>query len=239
MFRKRDLTKRGVSASIIQRIDRKQKGARSGGAGYRQEDFFAVSEMLAAAHRLLEHGEDLWLIQNARALVDDVVTGNGKYSFYQLKTTPGITWEPVHSDFRNQAELCRSCNLHPYELVLVVPSQVDRTRLAREQPRDLKRTSVRWFPKMSRPSDLARPDSPVRKVLRALCAGRAGAGDVTSIAMYAFATVLDRPARPERYAAEAFLKKLRENDSVPIRSRFVDNSPIWRRASGLLARFPD
>jgi hypothetical protein len=33
-----------------------------------------------------------------------------------------------------------------------------------------------------------------------------------------------------------FLRKLRENDSIPIRSPFIDTSTRWKRAAGVLAR---
>jgi len=151
MFSSREPRRRGASARIIQRISQKQRGARSGSAGYRQEDFFAVGQMIAAARRFLEHGEHFWMIQNAEALVDDVVTG---------------------------------------------------------------------------------------KDLQALCAGRGGAGDIASIAAYAFVTVLDRPAKPKRYEVSTFLNQLRENDSVPLRSPFLDTSSLWKRASGILAKIP-
>lgn len=161
MFSARELRRRGASARVIQRISRKQRGARSGSAGYRQEDFFAVSQMVAAARRFLDNGEHFWMIQNAAALVDDVVTENGTHHFFQLKTSPGITWNPVSTDFRDQADLCRLFGIHHYKLVLVVPSKADRARLARERPRTLKRASVLWFPRMSRTGDLARSNSPI------------------------------------------------------------------------------
>lgn len=236
MFPKRELKRRGASDQIVRRIGRKQRGARSGSTGYRQEDFFAVSQMIAAAHRWLEHGEHFWMIQNAAALVDDVVTGNGTHCFYQLKTSPRVTWASVCFDFRGQADLCRLFGLTYYKLVLVVPSQADRNRLARKRPRDLRRTSVHWFPKMSRPGDLSASSSPVLSDLKVLCAGRPGAGDLASIATYAFMTVLDRPSPAKPYAAADFWRKLRENDSLPIRSPFVDTSTRWKRASELLAR---
>jgi hypothetical protein len=238
MFPKRELSRRGASTQVVQRIGRKQRGARSGSAGYRQEDFFAVSQMIAAAHRYLTHGDDFWMIQNAAALVDDVVTGNGTHCFYQLKTSPKVTWAPLCADFRGQAHLCNLFGMTKYKLVLVVPSEVDQIRLARAKPRDIKRAHVLWFPKMSRTVDLANPNSPVLPHLKALCAGRPGGGDLASIAAYAFMTVLDRPARPRQYAISAFLRKLRENESVPIRTPFVDKSARWKRALAVLARIP-
>lgn len=238
MFSARELKRRGASARIIQRIGRKQRGARSGSAGYRQEDFFAAGQMIAAAHRFVENGEHFWMIQNAAALVDDLVTGNGIHRFFQLKTSPHVAWATVLPDFRDQAELCRLFKLDSYQLVLIVPAKADRDRLAREQPPVLEGSSVQWFPKMSRTGDLAHPSSPVWRNLKALCAGRAGAGDIASIATYAFVTVLERPAKPKRYEVAAFVKKLRENDCVPIRSPFVDTSALWKRASGVLARIP-
>lgn len=74
--------------------------------------------------------------------------------------------------------------------------------------------------------------------LKALCAGRAGGGDVASIAAYAFVTVLDRRVKPNRYDVASFLKELRKNDCVPIRSPFMDTSSLWQRASAMLAKIP-
>jgi hypothetical protein len=46
MFSRRDLKQRHASDRIVERIDRKHRGGRSGSAGYRQEDFFAVCKMI-------------------------------------------------------------------------------------------------------------------------------------------------------------------------------------------------
>jgi hypothetical protein len=105
MFSKRELRRRGASSRVIERIGQKQRGGRSGSTGFRQEDFFAVCKMLGATRRHLERGDLFWMIQNAEALVDDLVTGT--YGFYQVKTSPRITWASLHTDFREQAQSYR------------------------------------------------------------------------------------------------------------------------------------
>lgn len=239
MFSRQELRRLAVSERIVVRIGKKHRGGQSGSAGYRQEDFFAVCKMLTAARRHIEHGEHFWMIQNAEALVDDLVTGNGTHGFYQVKTSPSASWASLHADFRDQAELCELYGLQRYQLFLVVSSTELRSRLARQRPRQLKRTSVVFFPKMARTSDLAAASGPAFEDLRALCAGRASSGDIAGIAACAFMAVLDRPAKPKRYPVEGFLRELRMNPSVPVREPFVDTSPLWSRAMRVLGRIPD
>lgn len=241
MFGERELQRRGVSARIIERIARKRRGAQSGSAGYRLEDFFGVSALLVAAADATRTGSHstFWIRQNSRALVDDVITGNGSTRFHQLKSGRRPTWSSaVRSDFIGQADLCQRFQIVPSELILVVCDQPARQRLQRERPRTQPPTSVAWFPRMTRTSDLATAYVPARTSLATLCAGRPSTGDLASIAAAAFTTALDRSRPAARYPVAAFLRAMRRIPVLPLRSPFDDRSPRWRRAAAILARIP-
>lgn len=241
MFSNKELRRLGVSETIRQRVSRKHLGGTSGAAGYRQEDYFAIAEMIAAAASYVRRRTCFSLSQNARALVDDVVTKTrAMRRFYQLKSGATVRWGPASSalrrDFRDQLALCARFRFRKFQLYLVVPTDTQRRSLVSTRPAELTRTFVRSFPRINRLSDLSSIGSPVHHALASLCAGPPRPADLEQIASAAVAAWLDRRSPMGFYSVDDFVADLRKNSLVPVRFPFRDKSPRYRAARRVLSK---
>ncbi len=108
--------------------------------------------------------------------MDDLyIRENDRHHYYQLKNDAGITWGEkagkLREEFAEQLEICTADG--PDHTLTVVVSHADRkSSLDTNMPSALaKRVTVRHFPAVRRPSELARLPE-IREVLSELSASR-------------------------------------------------------------------
>jgi hypothetical protein len=221
----------------VSKIRRRAVGGRAGAAGYSYEDFFSVSLLLTALrnHRR-SPPPNCRVRRGAFALVDDVIAKNGQIRFHQLRRRQQVYWEQVRVDFEQQELLCRRVGMSA-QLFLVVASRGLRRRLATRMPKSLRRSSVLFFPPLSRVTDLANPTAPSFAPLVALCAAATpGTADLTDLARAVWGFWGDRNTM-KFVRADRLLAYLRGKAPLRVWSPFVPG-PRWAVVRRRLARIP-
>lgn len=124
-------------------IKNKNKGGISNAKGNNYELHYAIYQIAKYAPRVLEHGEEIYILSQAEEFVDDLQLGciqkNWKFD-YQLKNSKQVSWDkgkhPISEDFNDQQKL-NSLRGRESKQYLIVSDMALANKLNQSKPSEI------------------------------------------------------------------------------------------------------
>lgn len=221
--------------------DHQAIGGQSNKAGNRYEDFFATHRMMIHTPRFLLENEGMRLKEQASCPVDDIVLDLGaRWEYYQLKADRTITWnrdnKRLTSQFLDQKGQCIEKN-QDFGLFVVVADDDREVHLTENLPESLQKiTTVVKFPRLRRPSEMARLEGPLEIPFQEQAAARMLSSSDREEFVEAFHSArLNSAQDAEGFIVLAQLvDKIRSQDWVKIYTPWDEALEGWSQAKATL-----